>query len=235
MDSMSNQSPISISHQQLSTAIYQELLSRILQGSLKPGERLVIDELSNTFKTSITPIREALYNLEKEGLLTRTPYQGWAVRAFNQKDILEVYEVRAALEGFAAQLCCEHADPNFFAILDECQNDTLRCLENNDIDGYESHHIRLHDIIVAGANNQTLINMMKMIRNQVRLFVRKTVNVPGRPIQAIQEHANIISAIKQRNALLAGHLMQEHILAAVREVYFADETKCSSQQTHTEH
>jgi len=85
----------------------RDLLRRqIVEGTLRPRERLIAADLADKLQVSRTPVREALYLLASEGLVVPTR-RGFAVREFTPSEIIEIYEVRAALEGMAARLAAE--------------------------------------------------------------------------------------------------------------------------------
>jgi len=83
------------------------LLNGIIRGDLAWGAQLNTDSIAQQLKVSTTPVRDALNRLEKDGLVVKLPYQGWFVRGFQEKEIRDIYEMRAGLECFAVRLACE--------------------------------------------------------------------------------------------------------------------------------
>ena len=96
-------------HDALPDRIYLSLEEAILEGKVKPGDRLIEDELSKGFGVSRGPIREALRLLEKDGLVKRVPRKGAIVEWISKDDISEMFEVRSVLEGLAAKIFCGRA------------------------------------------------------------------------------------------------------------------------------
>ena len=87
--------------------VYEALLNGIIQGELAPGAQLNADNLAQLLKVSTTPVRDALNHLVKDGLVHKLPYQGWFVSRFQEREIRDIYEMRAGLECFSVRLACE--------------------------------------------------------------------------------------------------------------------------------
>ena len=90
---------------------YEAIREAILSGRFLPGQRLVADELAQEFGTSRMPIREALQRLENAGLVSITPHRGAVVSELSEQEIVEIYHIRAVLEGLAARLAAPHLAP----------------------------------------------------------------------------------------------------------------------------
>lgn len=203
---------------QLSEAIYQAIEESIVKGLLKPGQHLALAELAEYFNTSVTPVREACARLEKAGLLVKVPNRGWQVRSFSPDEIVELYETRAALESFAAWLCCDRIDEDGVERLVALQQKGRRLLDASDLEGYSRYNEELHALIVDLTKNQTLKDTVSTIYHRVRLCMTRTVAVRGRPEKAIQEHEALVRAIAKRQRDTAAMVMREHILGAVADV-----------------
>lgn len=212
---------------QLGEAIYQAMEDSIVKGLLKPGQRLALAELADNFNTSITPVREACVRLEKAGLLVRVPNKGWQVRSFSSKELMELYETRAALESFAAKLCCERIDESGVERLTALQEEGRQLLEASDLEGYSRYNEELHALIIDLADNRTLKDMIATIYHRVRLCMTRTVAVRGRPEKAIKEHEKLVQAVAERQPGSAAHIMEQHILGAMTDVVWAFENSRS--------
>ena len=99
----------------LRDVVFNTLRQAILRGELKPGERLMEIQLANKLGVSRTPIREAIRKLELEGLVLMIPRKGAEVAEITEKNMLDVLEVRRALEELAVQLACEKLDFTFYS------------------------------------------------------------------------------------------------------------------------
>ena len=103
----------------LSRVVSEQIRGRILDGTLKPGERLVEDRLSAELGVSRVPVREALRGLSAEGLVRLLPRRGATVVEVTPADVAELVEVRALLEGLNARLAAQRHDPEIIALLRE--------------------------------------------------------------------------------------------------------------------
>lgn len=205
-------------HLQLGEAVYKAIEEAIVKGDLKPGDRLMLHELAEYFNTSITPVREACARLEKAGLLTKEPRKGWSVRTLTSKEIVELYETRAALESFAARLCSERITEAGIKELEALQARGRELLKTADLDGYSRYNEAFHNLIMDFADNETLKDLSASLHHRVRLCMTRTIAMQGRPEKAIGEHEQLVKAIAQRKATDAAQIMEEHILDAMTDV-----------------
>lgn len=212
---------------QLGEVIYQALEEGIVKGYLKPGQHLALAELADQFNTSITPVREACVRLENAGLLIKVPNKGWQVRSLSMREVMELYETRAALESFATKLCCRRVDERGIARLEVLQERGRQLLDASDLDGYSRYNEELHSLIIDLAGNQTLKDTIATIYHRVRLCMTRTVAVTGRPEKAIKEHEKLIRAIADRRPDAAAGIMEQHILNAMTDVISAFESSGS--------
>ncbi|RZI96782.1 MAG: GntR family transcriptional regulator, partial [Haliea sp.] len=142
----------------------QELRQRILSRDILPGERMVELDLSAQLAVSRTPIRIALGELEKEGLLERLPTRGFRVRQFTVDDIADAVDVRGVLEGMAARQAAERGvKPQVLAVLQTCVDEGREILRNAALAGHVIDasawihmNARFHQAVVDAAANSTL-------------------------------------------------------------------------------
>jgi DNA-binding GntR family transcriptional regulator len=193
----------------LADQAYQRLDHAILTGSLAPGTLLSEAELSLQLGISRGPLREALSRLEGRKLVKRVRQQGVSVVNLNDKEVLELMQVREVLEGLACRLATE-------AMSDE----DLRDLSNCDLGNYggvggPSSANDIHFRIAKGCGNSLLSDYLtKDLYYLWRLFRYRTGKQEGHSEAAQAEHREIIKAMRKRNADLAEHLMKNHIANA---------------------
>ena len=99
-------------YQTKSEIIYQEIKDDIINGKFKPNERMVISEVAREFGASEIPVREAMRQLESDGLIKSRPYAGAVVSNFDLPDIQKIYQIRAVLEGLAIRQAIDRINPN---------------------------------------------------------------------------------------------------------------------------
>lgn len=202
----------SLTNNQLSMQIYLNLQQIILSGQLQSGEKLPINDLSERFGISNTPIRGALDKLWTDGLLEKIPYHGYRVKEFSPQEINDIYETRAALESYAVKLATCRSSKNDINNLYKIQDKGAKYLEEEDYTNYKGYNKELHFFIVKMANNETLKSVYEKISHQIVLLFSQSVQILGIPQVAILEHKQIIDMISQRKVNEVSELMENHIM-----------------------
>lgn len=198
----------------LREVVFESLREAIIQGHLKPGERLMEIQLAEEMGVSRTPIREAVRKLELEGFVVMVPRKGAFVAGISVKDIIDVFEVRAALEGLAAGLAAvritneelENLERSLWAYSEESSK--------RDITGIVHTDTNFHELIYKASRNDRLFQIIIHLKEQIQRFRTTSLSQPGRSKDAIDEHRKIVEAISDRNVDLAQSLAREHIETA---------------------
>jgi DNA-binding GntR family transcriptional regulator len=194
------------------TNAYETLRERILTGGLAPGAPLVETTLAKTLGVSRTPVREALRRLEQDTLVERV-HRGLQVRAQSISEILEIYDVRIALEGTAAHAAAERQTE-----IDQIQlEQMLRVLEaSKDASPPEvaQMNARLHRLIWRAGHNQALVDVLERLNMHLFRYPTTTYASPGRPEAAHIEHSKIVEAIIARDPERAAIVAMSHMTNA---------------------
>jgi DNA-binding GntR family transcriptional regulator len=182
---------------------------RILDGTLKPGERLVEDRLSVELGVSRVPVREALLGLSREGLVRLEPRRGASVAEVTPRIVDELVEVRALLEGLNARLAARRHDPEIVALL----RDTLKRGNAAAKDATQEELSRLnaefHERLTEASRNSVLADTMRSLRERTSLAF--TLNSRQRARDDWQEHAGILAAVIAGDEELAALLATRHV------------------------
>ena len=143
----------------MSDRIRQVLAERIFDGTLKAGDRLVELEIAKEFDTSQTPVREALRELESLRLVDCVPYRGTRVREISEREMVEAYTVRGALEQLAAELAAPRLQRNVIGIRESLEkiHDAAR---KGDIEAYARHNMEFHRAIVLASDNHVFDSVL---------------------------------------------------------------------------
>ncbi len=203
---------------QLGTRAYRALANGIVGGHIEPGTQLRPDTIAEQLEISATPVREALYRLEGDGLLVKLPYQGWFVREFTEQEVRELYAMRATLECFGVRLACERVTSEELAWLRSHQSVGKSALEDEDMDAYRIYNRDLHAAIIKAARNSYLSSVMGQLSLQSQMLAAKTIRLAGRPSRAIEEHDDLVALLAKRQARAAERLMERHILSALEDI-----------------
>src|SRR4051794_14097012 len=177
----------------------------ILEGELKPGERLRAEALAQRFGTSRTPIREALLQLEAHGLVEVEPNRGAVVRTFDRDDLKDLYEVRALIEPRAAARAATRIGGDALARLDALCDEDDQLIANEEF----------HRIILDAAQSPRLTDAMRAATGIPRTFRSLFWHDERQKAESLMCHRRLVSAFTARDADLAEATMRMHILGAI--------------------
>ena len=192
---------------------YRQLLVEISRGDLLPGARLRETDLAEHLGVSRTPVREAIRQLEADGLVAHVPRLGATIRVLDYTEVMELYEMRAVLEGTAARLAARAASD---IELDEliALNDELAAAPDPKA-AYELNR-QFHMTLLDAAKNRYLIKSVNEMQKTLLILGPSTLLEADRAEQAVAEHAALLEALKNRDSVQAEALMRAHIEAAHR-------------------
>ena len=200
--------------QTLSEQVFESLQEAIVLGDLMPGEKIRESELAKRYNISRGPLRDALRRLEARRLVTNTPNAGSRVVKLSTQQLIELYQVREALEGMTCRLAAQNMTENDIQelsdLLDKHEQEVLR-KEGSEYFKQEGD-LDFHFRIAQGSKNELLRTTLCEDHYQLmRLYRYKFANRKGRPNKALSEHRMILDAIKERDGELAELLMRRHI------------------------
>lgn len=193
-------------------AVYNELRARIADGVLAPGTALGEVSLAAEFGVSRTPVREALSCLAWEGLLERTD-RGMRVRTLDPEEILELYDVRIALERVAASGAALRRSELDLARLRRAA-DEMKALEEDAVDRRPALAHALHFALWTASHNQTLIEALERIQVRVRGLASTTLHYPDRWRTVVRECDELVEAVAAREPERASEIVATHLTRA---------------------
>lgn len=196
---------------------FQTLQSDITKGAIKPGTKISETGLANQYGISRGPLREALQRLESRGLIERIPHVGTRVVSLNLNELLEIYQVREALEGLACRLAAENMTDAEIASLGQLLEKHAEDAEVQAGHAYfqKEGDFDFHYQIVMGAKNEHLAKqILSELYHLLRMYRYQCSLSEGRPQKALKEHLAILDAIADRDGDLAEMLMRKHIRQA---------------------
>lgn len=199
------------SYKPLRELVFESIREAIIGGQLPPGERLMEIQLAEEMGVSRTPVREAIRKLELEGLVVMIPRKGAYVSGLSMKDISDVFEIRGALEGLAAELASERITDEELENMERHLVRISEGIEKGDITSVVEIDTDFHSMLYTASRNQRLGQIINNLREQIQRFRQTSLSYPGRMRVALEEHRRIIEAISARDAELARKLAAEHI------------------------
>jgi len=206
----------------LRDVIFNTLRDAIVTGELKPGERLMEVALAEKMGVSRTPVREAVRRLEMEGLVKMTPRKGIYVAELSVKDIMDVLEVRAALDKLATQLAAGRIRQDNIRRLENIHRQYIASLQKENLPGAIKKDVEFHEVIYQASGNNKLINVAATLREQIYRFRVLYMKDFSNAEDVLLEHQNILKALEAHDTTKAGQLAEEHIVkqqqAIIRKV-----------------
>ena len=200
-----------VSHGSLGNKIFDILRDRILNEEYENGQKLNELSLANELKISRTPIREALKQLELEGLVESIPNKGVYVKGFSPRDIDDMFEIRLALEGLAIQLAIDRMDEIHLVKI----KDVFELMEfytgKKEQEKINDLNILYHETIYQATQSQYFEQLLSDINYYIHVTSRHSIKQPNRLIEAAQEHKEIYEAIVKKDKALAKANVEKHI------------------------
>jgi DNA-binding GntR family transcriptional regulator len=195
----------------LADQAYAKLREAIVTGVLKPGERLVERQLGLRMGASRTPLREAMIKLVHEGMLTALPSGGHVVSSIDEDEARDLYEIRIALEGYAARLAAARASAETIEELRSFARLEHRRLDPIDLRGLEELNNLFHRTLYASTGRPRLFDLIESHREQALHYRIYDIYRPAEVVRGVRQHDEIIDAVEDRDGQLAEVLMRRHI------------------------
>ena len=197
--------------------VAESLRQAILDGSFKPGQRLMDAEIATRMGISRSPVREALRQLEKDGLVRSHPNRGSIVADLSRDDMVELYGIRATLEGLAAAWACQkiggQALDELGRLADEMQA-LLPFESDDDRVAFLHKDVEFHQHLLAAAQAPRLAELLAGVRLQIRVIMAAISSTARASAQAATEHREMVDALALRDCARAEALACRHVRGA---------------------
>ncbi len=191
----------------IASRISRVLADRIIRGEIAPDARLRQDHIAEEFGTSHVPVREAFRRLEAQGLAISLPRRGVRVASFDLKEVREVAEMRAALEGLALKHAAPHLTP---AILDEAEQAARDGDAAGDVHAWEEANRRFHRLILMPCGMARLLAAIDDLHAASARFLFSAWQ-SGWEKRTDHDHRAILAALRQGRADEAAAILQKHV------------------------
>jgi DNA-binding GntR family transcriptional regulator len=195
-----------------SAKLIDQIKQDIFSGLLRPGDQLEESELAERFGVSRTPVREAIRSMVDSGLLETRPRKGAMVRKLSAKELHDLFQVAAELEGMACRLACETLTQTSLKAIRAALAQCSCACAAQDIQKYASANLAFHAAVHAASGNSWLIDQLKQIEARINVYRLIPYEVVGRLEKSIAEHTEIYNAIADRRGADANLLMRDHMM-----------------------
>jgi DNA-binding GntR family transcriptional regulator len=208
----------------LATQAYQAIRLALLHGQLRPDQFYSENSVALMLGISRTPAREALRQLETEGLIEVLPQRGFRVRRISSPELVEFYELREMLEAFVARSLCRR--------IDERQISSLRhilerqALAVDDVSEFIGLDEEFHLSMARMAGLQRTAKIVASLRGVLWLMGTRIVDDPSRRTDVIREHQSILAALERRDTGVAAMAVTRHVRATAKVALARDDPQC---------
>lgn len=199
-----------LSRSVLREQLKEQILQRILDGEYEPGARIVENRLMKEYGVSQAPIREALRDLEAMRFVESQPHRGVRVRLISQKELGEMYPVRAALEEVAGRTAAPLITDATLDLLDGEIGAMRAAADRGDLHGQLVHDARFHELIFEASGNSLLLDVWRSLHAEIRALITYTRSHTALGA-IVDSHLPILQALRLRDPALAGKEMRHHI------------------------
>jgi DNA-binding GntR family transcriptional regulator len=193
---------------------YDFIRSSIIDGTFSPGSRLKEEELTQLCGLSRTPVREALRRLASEGLVVTTPNAGAQVISISSEELKEIYQLRAMVEGYAAEHAARNITPEAIDRLRVLAASMERATQGHQEDNFLPSNAEFHRIIMDAAHSPRLQGMSAFVI-EAPLAVRTLRRYsPEDLARSMRHHRELIEALEAGDGAWAASVMKSHVFAA---------------------
>jgi DNA-binding GntR family transcriptional regulator len=198
--------------------VYDALRSAVISGALKRGQRVNEAEIARQMQISRAPIREAIRQLEQEGLLESAPRRGTFVVSLSRDDVDEVYTLRADLEARAVRRAIARLTPERLATLESYVEVMRAAAVARDVAAFLEADIQFHRTLVEAAEWPRLRKIWESLHPQTLTLYTVSTLTNWSPVDHARRHDPLLAAIRTRDPDAAAAAMQEHILGVGAQV-----------------
>jgi len=196
--------------QQTETA-YQYIKERILDGTYKPSQKLIEAQLSQDVGVSRNTIKKALLMLSRENLVELEKNKGATIKSYSMEEVVNYMQIRGVLEGLVAKNATKKISDSDLQALEQIVKQMKKFTEENDFDQYTLLNNEFHEIIYKASGNMQAVEMINTIKNQLKRINFRSLLLPGRNQESLQEHIRIYEALKNRNEKEAVEAVEHHV------------------------
>jgi len=205
----SKREPKVISHE-----VAQDIKKAIIKGLIKPGEKINETKIAKDMGISRSPVREALQELKKEGVVINIPYKGTYVNLLGKKDVEDIYVVRGLLESYAVEFLIKNKNEAIIELLRKNVRDIEKCVTKKQKKELVKSDLQFHRNICYFTKNQKLINIWEGFQSQIEILITLESGFYERFNLLVTEHRELLSLILDGETRKAQEKIKAHIFQA---------------------
>lgn len=193
------------------TAIFQQIKTDINSGVYSINEKLVEADLAAQYETSRNTIRSVLSLLEKDDLVIIEPHKGAKVISLTLKDIINFMDLRAEVEAYIFRIVTPSIEPTEIQTMEKIYASMEEKIDDIDFQEYSALNHAFHNVVYQKCDNTAATDLVKDLSSKSSKYYAKTILIPGRIEATLNEHKNILEAVKVKHEDLAAERIKEHI------------------------
>lgn len=199
-------------------SVTESIRQSIAMGRFSAGDRMPERDLCDMTGVSRTLVREALRQLESEGLVQVIAHKGPVVATITAEQAVGIYQVREVLEGLAAEQFAEHANDDHRQALHAAFADVRKAYKSGDVLTRLAAKNRFYDCLIEGSGNEALGTSLHMLNSRAMILRGRSLQMPDRSAKSLEELARIITALDARDGKEARNLAVYHVRQAAKTV-----------------
>jgi DNA-binding GntR family transcriptional regulator len=180
--------------------VHQHIRERILSGEIAPNERLIEAKIAKDIGTSRTPVREALHNMQKEGLIESMPRIGYRVKPISEAEVIQICKIRAVLETLAAAWAIENAQKTLLKELKENIAASEDTIARGDTNKFVELDAQFHEAIARLSGSNHILEITLLMRSHMLRYRIKSFHYMDVAVRALKGHKMILKAVKKADA-----------------------------------
>jgi DNA-binding GntR family transcriptional regulator len=191
--------------------IFNQIREDIINGKYKPGDSLIELKLAEELGVSRTPVREAIRQLELEGLVSSIPNKGVIVEGISKQDMNDIYEIRESLEGLAARWAIRRIEKESLKELEDIYELMEFYTEKGDLDHVGELNSRFHEVIFEATKSAPLKQVLSDFQFYIENVRLASLKSPGRAQESLKEHRAILEAFKKGDLEEGERALVQHV------------------------
>ncbi len=202
----------------LSNRVYERLLESIITGKISPGQHLVEQTLADQLEVSKISVREAIRLLAQQGLVDIAPNRGAFVIQMTIEDIMEIYQLRASLEGLAVKLATKNLNEANFQEFQKIFNKMAEVEQTNDRLHGASVDTQFHRLVMNLSKNRRAIKVWEQMSSQIEMVVYNVSNYYPHYHGLVERHQKLVNIMKSGDIQAASEYVQNHIMEGAQHI-----------------
>jgi DNA-binding GntR family transcriptional regulator len=192
--------------------VYSTLKKAILNGDLKPEQRLIEQTVSRAMNTSRIPVREAIKKLEQDGFVERLPVRGFVVKRVSREEVEETFGIRAALESYAAYMATAHITDIFISSLKDNIRESNKALNEGEIEKLTELNAQFHEMLYKAAGSKKLYKLINTFRDYIARYRKPLFSTKSGGLASLKDHERMVDAMQKGDREKVEKIIKKHIL-----------------------